>query len=64
MQRLSTEEHVALLEGAGLDAGTAGFVAGIDTAISAGDLAENDPTLARLIGRRTTPLVDSLRALV
>ncbi|CAN5219607.1 hypothetical protein BH09ACT12_BH09ACT12_32310 [soil metagenome] len=28
-----------------------------------GDLAENDPTLARLIGRPTTPLVDSLRTL-
>lgn len=61
---LSTEEHVAALEGFGLDAGTAGFVAAIDTGIRNGALAESDGTLARLIGRPTTPLVDGLRAVV
>jgi len=63
-QRLSTEEHVAALEGFGLDAGTAGFVAAIDTGIRAGLLADADGTLSRLIGRPTTPLVDGLRAAV
>lgn len=63
VQQLSTDDHVALLEGVGLDAGTAGFVAAIDTGIAAGVLADSDGTLARLIGRPTTPLVDGLRAL-
>lgn len=60
-QPLSTAEHIAALEGFGLDAGTAGFVAGIDTAIRDGVLADADGTLSRLIGRPTTPLVDGLR---
>ncbi|QCW50066.1 SDR family oxidoreductase [Nocardioides dongxiaopingii] len=64
VQQLSTDEHVALLEGVGLDAGTAGFVAGIDTGIRDGVLGDADGTLSRLIGRPTTPLVDGLRALV
>jgi NAD(P)H dehydrogenase (quinone) len=63
-QSLSTAEHVAMLEGFGLDAGTAGFVAGIDTAIRDRVLADTDGTLSRLIGRPTTPLVDGLRAAV
>ncbi|WP_350348943.1 NAD(P)H-binding protein [Agromyces sp. G08B096] len=61
-RRLSTDEHVAALQGAGLDAGTAGFVAGIDDAIRRGVLADAQPVLAELIGRPTTPLVDGLRA--
>lgn len=63
-QPLSTSEHVAALESAGLDAGTAGFVAAIDSGIRAGVLADADGTLSRLIGRPTTPLVDGLRAAV
>ena len=59
---LTTDEHVAALESFGLDAGTAGFVAGIDTGIRNGVLAETDGTLSRLIGRPTTPLVDGLRS--
>ncbi|MFK4728874.1 SDR family oxidoreductase [Agromyces mediolanus] len=58
---VSSEEHVAALEAAGLDAGTAGFVAGIDDGIRRGVLANADGTLARLIGRPTTSLVDGLR---
>lgn len=61
-QRLTNAEHVAALQAAGLDAGTAGFVAGIDDAISRGVLADAEPTLATLIGRPTTPLADALRA--
>ncbi|GAA2172150.1 SDR family oxidoreductase [Agrococcus versicolor] len=60
--RLTTDEHVAALQGAGLDAGTAGFVAALDGGISAGALDTSDRTLSRLIGRPTTPLVDGLRA--
>ncbi|WP_243230217.1 SDR family oxidoreductase [Microbacterium sp. CIAB417] len=60
---LSTEEHAAALEAAGLDAGTIGFVTALDAGIRDGALADTDGTLARLIGRPTTPLVDGLRAL-
>jgi NAD(P)H dehydrogenase (quinone) len=63
-QPLSTSEHVAALEGFGLDAGTARFVAAIDTGIRSGLLADADGTLSRLIGRPTTPLVEGLRAAV
>ncbi|MGR0319387.1 SDR family oxidoreductase [Agromyces sp. ZXT2-3] len=57
-------ERIASLVAAGLDEGTAGFVASIDEGIARGDLAGSDDTLARLIGRPTTPLVDALRDLV
>ena len=63
-QRLTADEHVAALEGAGLDAGLARFVAGLDEAIGRGVLADADGTLSRLIGRPTTSLVDGLRAVV
>lgn len=61
---LSTAEHAAALEEAGLDAATAGFVTALDAGIRDGALAETDGTLSRLIGRPTTPLVEGLRALV
>lgn len=60
---LSTEEHAAALEAAGLDAGTVGFVTALDAGIRGGALADTDGTLARLIGRPTTPLVEGLRAI-
>ncbi len=63
LQQLTTDAHAAMLEGVGLDAATAGFVTGIDTAVRDGVLADSDGTLARLIGRPTTPLVDGLAAL-
>lgn len=63
-RRLTAEEHVAALQAAGLDAGTAAFVAGIDDAIRRGILGDTDGTLSRLIGRPTTPLVDALRTAV
>lgn len=59
---LTTAEHVAALEAAGLDAGTAAFVAGIDDAIRRDSVAFTDGTLSRLIGRPTTSLRDGLRA--
>jgi NAD(P)H dehydrogenase (quinone) len=61
---LSTEEHAAQLAAAGLDAGTIGFVTTLDADIKSGALADTDGTLARLIGRPTTPLVEGLRAAV
>ncbi|MEO3937155.1 NmrA family NAD(P)-binding protein [Dermatophilaceae bacterium Soc4.6] len=61
--RVSAQEQVAALQQAGLDEGTAGFVASVDTAIDHGDLARQTGQLAALIGRPTTSLVDGLRPL-
>ena len=61
-QPVTLEQLTAGLEQAGLDAGTAAFVAGIDDAIARGALSQTDGTLARVIGRPTTPLVEGLRA--
>lgn len=61
---LTREQLEAGLAAAGLDAGTVGFVAEMQAGIARGDLSEVDPTLARLIGRPTTPFVDALRAVV
>ncbi len=62
-QALSTDEHATALSEAGLDAGTVGFVTALDAGIRGGALADTDGTLARLIGRPTTPLVEGLRAI-
>lgn len=59
---LSFDDQVAALRGFGLDEGMAGFVAALDAGIRDGALADTDGTLARLIGRPTTPLVEGLRA--
>lgn len=58
----SAEELAAALQGFGLDAGTAGFVAAIDTSIAAGDLETSSNDLAALLGRPVTPLADAVRA--
>ncbi|WZH36721.1 MAG: SDR family oxidoreductase [Microbacterium enclense] len=58
---VTAEQLTEGLEAAGLDAGTAAFVAGMDVAIARGALGETDGTLSRLIGRPTVPLVDGLR---
>jgi NAD(P)H dehydrogenase (quinone) len=63
-KNVSTDEHVAILTAAGLDEGTAGFVAALDANIRDGLLGETSGDLARLIGRPTTPLVEGLRAAI
>ncbi|GEL98905.1 SDR family oxidoreductase [Cellulomonas terrae] len=60
-KQVSSDEHRAILVDAGLDEGTAGFVATLDADIRRGDLADATPDLRTLIGRPTTPLVDGLR---
>lgn len=54
-------EYAKVLEGAGLDAGFAGLIAGWDVDASKGALQSDDTTLARLIGRPTTPLSEVVR---
>lgn len=59
---LSVEAFAAELQQVGLDAGTAGFVAGIDASIAAGDLQTDSEDLVQLLGRPATPLADAVRA--
>ncbi|WP_127817799.1 SDR family oxidoreductase [Microbacterium sp. CPCC 204701] len=59
---LTTAQHTAALETAGLDASTVGFVTALDANIRDGALAETDGTLSLLLGRPTTPLDEGLRA--
>ncbi len=61
-QPLTADEQLAGLQAAGLDADTAGFVVALDAGIAAGALSDSNGTLARLIGRPTTPLVEGLRS--
>ena len=59
---LSDDEQRAALVAAGLDADTAGFVTALNAGIRGGALADTDGTLARIIGRPSTPLVEALCA--
>lgn len=53
---------IGILKSVGLDEGTAGFVAALDSNIAAGLLGHASPDLARLLGRPTTQLVEGLKA--
>ncbi|GAA2182068.1 SDR family oxidoreductase [Brooklawnia cerclae] len=59
---VSPAEHASILAEAGVDAGAAGFAVAIDATIAAGELGIVTGDLSRLIGRPTTPLIDTLRA--
>jgi NAD(P)H dehydrogenase (quinone) len=61
-QELTPAELVAALEGAGLDEGTAQFVAGLDAAAVRGDLDTDSDDLSKLLGRPVTSLQDAVRA--
>lgn len=57
---VDAETLVDILKGAGLNEGTAGFVAALDSNIADGALAEVTGDLSKLIGRPTTPLKQGL----
>ena len=61
-RNLAPAEHAELLTSFGLDAGTVGFVVGLDANIRDGLLGETSGDLARLTGRPTTPLAEGLAA--
>ncbi|MFB7401650.1 NAD(P)H-binding protein [Streptomyces rubiginosohelvolus] len=54
--------HQEILVGAGLPEGFAAFLVDVDEAIGRGRLAGTSGDLARLIGRPTTPLAETVRA--
>lgn len=58
---LTQQEEAQMLEGVGLDAGTAAFVAQLSADTARGLLAATPGDLSRLIGRPTVPLEDMLR---
>ncbi|MBB5873534.1 NAD(P)H dehydrogenase (quinone) [Allocatelliglobosispora scoriae] len=61
-QSITVAELAAVLRGAGLDEGTAGFVASLDEATARGDLDTDSGDLPRLLGRPATSLADAIRA--
>jgi NAD(P)H dehydrogenase (quinone) len=59
---VSTEEHAAALQAAGLDEGTAGFVAALDANIATGALEVQSGDLSGVLGRPTLTLRQFLEA--
>lgn len=57
---LEEAEYAATLEGLGLPAETAGWIAGLDTGVRHDGLYNDSRELSRLIGRPTTPLADAV----
>ncbi|WP_456695386.1 SDR family oxidoreductase [Aeromicrobium sp. P5_D10] len=60
--QVSPEQQAEILAGAGLDPALIGFLVETDASISKGELGHTNGVLSQLIGRPTTPLVESLRA--
>ena len=60
-QPVSPEQYQAILTGAGLDEGTAGFLAALDQSLGAGIMASTGVDLVRLIGHPTMSLAEGLR---
>ena len=63
-QNLSEADFAAALKGAGLPAGLADMLADSDTGASKGGLFDDSRTLSKLIGRPTTPLAESVKAIL
>jgi len=59
---LSPGEHHAALVGAGLDEATAGFVVALDQNTREGLLGVTTGELGKLLGRPTTPMIETVRA--
>jgi NAD(P)H dehydrogenase (quinone) len=60
-QAVPAEQYHAMLTGAGLDEGTAGFLVALDGSMGAGIMAYTSDDLSRLIGHPTMSLVEGLR---
>ncbi|RJK97053.1 NAD(P)H-binding protein [Vallicoccus soli] len=59
---LPPQDYVAALTAAGVDEGTAGFLAALEATTARGELATTSTDLERLAGRPVTPVEDVLRA--
>ncbi|WP_336667113.1 SDR family oxidoreductase [Enterobacter mori] len=63
-QNLSEADFAAALKGIGLPAGLADMLADSDTGASKGGLFDDSRTLSKLIGRPTTTLAESVKAIL
>jgi NAD(P)H dehydrogenase (quinone) len=63
-QRLTPDAHHELLLGSGLDEGTAGFVVALDQNLADGLVGVTTGELAKLLGRPTVPLAETVRTWV
>ena len=63
-QNLSEADFAAALKGVGLPAGLAEMLADSDVGASKGGLFDDSHTLSKLIGRPTTPLSESIKAIL
>lgn len=63
-QNMSEEDFAAALKGVGLPAGLADMLADSDVGASKGGLFDDSHTLSKLIGRPTTPLSESIKAIL
>lgn len=63
-QNLSEADYASALRGVGLPDAFASLLADSDTGASKGGLFDDSNTLSKLIGRPTTPLADSIKAML
>lgn len=63
-QNMSEVDFAAALKGVGLPAGLADMLADSDVGASKGGLFDDSHTLSKLIGRPTTPLSESIKAIL
>ncbi|UEG33610.1 SDR family oxidoreductase [Enterobacter ludwigii] len=63
-QNMSEADFAAALKGVGLPAGLADMLADSDVGASKGGLFDDSHTLSKLIGRLTTPLSESIKAIL
>lgn len=63
-QNLSEADYASALRGVGLPDAFASLLADSDTGASKGGLFDDSHTLSKLIGRPTTPLADSIKAML
>ncbi|MEG5954390.1 SDR family oxidoreductase [Enterobacter ludwigii] len=63
-QNMSEADFAAALKGVGLPAGLAEMLADSDVGASKGGLFDDSHTLSKLIGRPTTPLSESIKAIL
>lgn len=63
-QNMSEADFAAALKGVGLPAGLAEILADSDVGASKGGLFDDSHTLSKLIGRPTTPLSESIKAIL
>ncbi|WP_280342554.1 hypothetical protein [Nocardia abscessus] len=63
-RKVSSDEHRAILTGAGVPEQFVEMAVAVDAGLRAGAMGFRNGDLSRLIGRPTTPLIETLRTLV